>query len=137
MDNPFKRSAGTRAQGAGRRHERDEARREMLEAERPAGERQARRQRQAAPRRPRRPKRPSRLGMLVGSWWNRLIGAVYSGSLSSQTEQYAAHNTTRDYIWNSVGLGAWGVVFPVLSVVTTQLVGAISTAKYMDGMLST
>lgn len=130
MDNPFKRSAGTRAQGAGRRHERGEARREMLEAERPAGERQARRQRQAAPRRPRRPKRPSRLGMLVGSWWNRLIGAVYSGSLSSQTEQYAAHNTTRDYIWNSVGLGAWGVVFPVLSVVTTQLVGVEQAGRF-------
>ena len=130
MDNPFKRSAGTRAQGAGRRHERGEARREMLEAERPAGERQARRQRQAAPRRPRRPKRPSRLGMLVGNWWNRLIGAVYSGSLSSQTEQYAAHNTTRDYIWNSVGLGAWGVVFPVLSVVTTQLVGVEQAGRF-------
>lgn len=130
MDNPFKKSAGTRAQGAGRRHERGEARREMLEAERPAGERQARRQRQAAPRRPRRPKRPSRLGMLVGSWWNRLIGAVYSGSLSSQTEQYAAHNTTRDYIWNSVGLGAWGVVFPVLSVVTTQLVGVEQAGRF-------
>ena len=130
MDNPFKRSAGTRAQGAGRRHERGEARREMLEAERPAGERQARRQRQAAPRRPRRPKRPSRLGMIVGSWWNRLIGAVYSGSLSSQTEQYAAHNTTRDYIWNSVGLGAWGVVFPVLSVVTTQLVGVEQAGRF-------
>lgn len=130
MDNPFKRSAGTRAQGAGRRHERGEARREMLEAERPAGEHQARRQRQAAPRRPRRPKRPSRLGMLVGNWWNRLIGAVYSGSLSSQTEQYAAHNTTRDYIWNSVGLGAWGVVFPVLSVVTTQLVGVEQAGRF-------
>lgn len=130
MDNPFKRSAGTRAQGAGRRHERGEARREMLEAERPAGERQARRQRQAAPRRPRHPKRPSRLGMLVGNWWNRLIGAVYSGSLSSQTEQYAAHNTTRDYIWNSVGLGAWGVVFPVLSVVTTQLVGVEQAGRF-------
>ena len=130
MDNPFKRSAGTRAQGAGRRHERGEARREMLEAERPAGEHQARRQRQAAPRRPRRPKRPSRFGMLVGNWWNRLIGAVYSGSLSSQTEQYAAHNTTRDYIWNSVGLGAWGVVFPVLSVVTTQLVGVEQAGRF-------
>lgn len=68
--------------------------------------------------------------MLVGNWWNRLIGAVYSGSLSSQTEQYAAHNTTRDYIWNSVGLGAWGVVFPVLSVVTTQLVGVEQAGRF-------
>lgn len=68
--------------------------------------------------------------MLVGNWWNRLIGAVYSGSLSSQTEQYAAHNTTRDYIWNSVGLGAWGVVFPILSIVTTQLVGVEQAGRF-------
>lgn len=79
---------------------------------------------------PRRPKKPSRLGMLVGSWWNRLISAVYSGSLSSQTEQYTAHNTTQDYIWNSVGLGAWGVVFPVLSVVTTQLIGVEPAGRF-------
>lgn len=79
---------------------------------------------------PRRPKKPSRLGMLVGNWWNRLISAVYSGSLSSQTEQYTAHNTAQDYIWNSVGLGAWGVVFPVLSVVTTQLIGVEPAGRF-------
>ena len=80
--------------------------------------------------RPKRPRKPSRLGMIVGGWWNRLIGAVYSGSLSSQTEQYAAHNTTQDYIWNSVGLGAWGVVFPVLSVVTTQLLNVEQGGRF-------
>lgn len=50
------------------------------------------------PRPPRKPRKPSRVARLVGGWWDRLIGAVYSGSLSSQTEQYAAHETTRDYI---------------------------------------
>lgn len=75
-------------------------------------------------------KRPSRMATLVGNWWNRLISAVYSGSLSDQTEQYAAHNTTRDYIWNSVGLGAWGMVFPILSIVTTQLLGAEDGGRF-------
>ena len=87
----------------------------------------------------RRPRRPSRVGMIVGGWWNRLISAVYSGSLSSQTEQYAAHNTTRDYIWNSVGLGAWGVLFPILSIVTTQLVDVDAAGRFsmafVTGML--
>lgn len=68
--------------------------------------------------------------MLVGNWWNRLISAVYSGSLSDQTEQYAAHNTTRDYIWNSVGLGAWGCVFPILSIVTSQLCGVEDAGRF-------
>ena len=130
MDNPFKRGLGKGEDGT-RRHARShEARRAPVSREQQPDDRQARRQRQAASRKPRRPKKPSRLGMLVGNWWNRLIGAVYSGSLSSQTEQYAAHNTTRDYIWNSVGLGAWGVVFPVLSVVTTQLVGVEQAGRF-------
>ena len=80
--------------------------------------------------RPRKPRKPSRLARLVGGWWDRLISAVYSGSLSSQTEQYAAHNTTQDYIWNSVGLGAWGVVFPILSIVTTQLVDVDAAGRF-------
>lgn len=122
------RGRGPRAPGAGM-----SAARRAARCWRPSGQRASTRPAdsdRAAPRRPRRPKRPSRLGMLVGNWWNRLIGAVYSGSLSSQTEQYAAHNTTRDYIWNSVGLGAWGVVFPVLSVVTTQLVGVEQAGRF-------
>lgn len=130
MDNPFKRGLGKGEDGT-RRHARShEARRAPVSREQQPDDRQARRQRQAASRKPRRPKKPSRLAMLVGNWWNRLIGAVYSGSLSSQTEQYTAHNTTRDYIWNSVGLGAWGVVFPVLSIVTTQLVGVEQAGRF-------
>ena len=69
---------------------------------------------------PRRPPLPVRI---ADHWWNRLIGAVYSGSLSEQTEQYAAHSASRDYIWNSVGMGAWGFLFPLLTIVATQLSG--------------
>lgn len=130
MDNPFKRESGRGEDGTRRHAWSHEARRAPVSREQQPDDRQARRQRQAAPRKPRRPKKPSRLGMLVGNWWNRLISAVYSGSLSSQTEQYAAHNTTRDYIWNSVGLGAWGVVFPILSIVTTQLVGVEQAGRF-------
>ena len=32
--------------------------------------------------------------------------------------------TTRDYVWNTVGVGLWGMVFPVLTIVVTQLAGA-------------
>ena len=97
------------------------------EPRRPSGPRFSRGSRTAKPKKPRK---PSRLARLVGGWWDRLISAVYSGSLSSQTEQYAAHDTTRDYIWNSVGLGAWGVVFPILSIVTTQLVSVDAAGRF-------
>ena len=56
-------------------------------------------------------------------WWDRLIGAVFSGSLANQTARYAAHRTTRDYIFNSVGFGVWGFLFPLLTMVASQLVG--------------
>ena len=77
-----------------------------------------------------RPRRPNRVALLVSAWWDRLISAVYSGSLSNETEQYAAHNTAQDYLWNSVGLGAWGVVFPILSIVTTQLMSVDAAGRF-------
>ncbi len=146
MRNPFERNADEQRPARGMRQRGElapadeaeqrgrERRARTSQAGRPArGSRIAREQDQQGRGRghkPRRPKKPSRLGMLVGNWWNRLISAVYSGSLSSQTEQYTAHNTTQDYIWNSVGLGAWGVVFPVLSVVTTQLIGVEPAGRF-------
>lgn len=60
----------------------------------------------------------------INAWWNRLIGAVFSGRVAEQTERYASHRTTRDYVCNTLGLIAWGTLFPVLSIVTTQLAGA-------------
>ena len=60
----------------------------------------------------------------ANSWWNRLITAVFSGRIAEETERYSSHRTTRDYICNSIGNGAWGMLFPVLTVVATQLVGA-------------
>lgn len=61
---------------------------------------------------------------VVNDWWNRLIAFAFGGATAAQTEQYAAHSTKRDYLWNSIGLGAWSMTFPLLTVVVTQLVGA-------------
>lgn len=74
-----------------------------------------------------RPNIPNPFNPLVrisNRWFNRIMGAVSDGSLSEQKEEYAAHRTSRDYIWNSIGVGVWGCVFPVLTVIATQLVGA-------------
>lgn len=67
--------------------------------------------------------RQNPIARLANQWFNRVMGAVSSGSLEDQEEEYAAHRTTRDYIWNSVGVGAWGLVFPILTIVATQLAG--------------
>ena len=74
-------------------------------------------------RRGKRTRKPNFITRTVTNWLNRVLGAVAEGSLSDQEELYASHRTTRDYIWNSVGTGVWGMVFPVLTIVATQLVG--------------
>lgn len=71
-----------------------------------------------------RPNAPAPLPVrIVNQWWNRLLEAVYHGSLSGQEAEYASHSTGRDYLWNTVGTSVWGMTFPILTVVTTQLVG--------------
>lgn len=70
------------------------------------------------------------LPRVVNNWWNRLISAIFGGRLSEQTEQYAAHQTKRDYICNTIGQAAWGMLFPVLTMVATWLVGAEQAGQF-------
>ena len=87
----------------------------------------------------RKPRKPNFVTRQVNHWCNRLLGAVSERSLAQQEEEYAAHRTTRDYVWNSIGIGAWGMVFPVLTVVVTQLVGVeqagMFSMAFVTGML--
>ena len=78
-----------------------------------------------APQTPRgqRPPRQNPIARLVNQWFDRVMGAISDGGLSGQEEHYAAHRTTRDFIWNTVGVGAWGMVFPLLTMIATQLMG--------------
>lgn len=73
---------------------------------------------------PDKPHEPGFITRVVNQWASRLLGAVSDKSFHGQAEQYAAHRTSRDYIWNSVAIGAWGMVFPILSIVAAQAVGA-------------
>ncbi len=56
-------------------------------------------------------------------WWNRLLGGMAEGSFSEQDEIYESHRTSRDYICNSVGAAMWGALFPLLTIVITQISG--------------
>ncbi len=71
-----------------------------------------------------RKRRPNPIARLVNRWFDRVMGAVREGGFSGQEEEYAAHRTTRDFIWNTIGAGSWGLVLPIVSMVATQLVGA-------------
>mgnify|MGYP003257071397 FL=1 len=60
---------------------------------------------------------------IVVTWWTRLLSSVVSGDIPNQNEQYLAHQTSQDYLFNALGQGAWGALFPLLTVVCSQLVG--------------
>ncbi len=74
-------------------------------------------------KRPRNPKRANPVKKAVNDWCNRLLGVASERSFD-QEEEYESHRTTRDYICNTLGTGAWGMVFPVLTIVVAQLCGA-------------
>ena len=67
---------------------------------------------------------------MVNAWWNRLLGAVYGGGFSTQEAEYEDHATRRDYLWNTLGTAVWGMAFPLLTIVSTQLVGAEEAGKF-------
>lgn len=85
---------------------------------------------QATRRRRERDRKPGPVRRMVNAWWNRLLGAVYGGGFSMQEAEYEEHATSRDYLWNTLGTAVWGMAFPLLTIVSTQLVGAEEAGKF-------
>ena len=85
---------------------------------------------QATRRRRERAREPGPNHRRVNAWWNRLLGAVYGGGFSTQEAEYEDHATRRDYLWNTLGTAVWGMAFPLLTIVSTQLVGAEEAGKF-------
>ena len=81
-------------------------------------------------RRRERDREPGPVRRMVNAWWNRLLGAVYGGGFSTQEAEYEDHATRRDYLWNTLGTAVWGMAFPLLTIVSTQLVGAEEAGKF-------
>lgn len=90
------------------------------------GERAARGTRAPRSREPRPPRQHTSrnpIARAANRWFDRVMGGIADGGLSEQEAQYASHRTSRDFIWNSIGVGAWGMVFPILTMIATQLAG--------------
>ena len=85
---------------------------------------------QATRRRRERDRQPGPIHRMVNAWWNRLLGAVYGGGFSTQEAEYEDHATRRDYLWNTLGTAVWGMAFPLLTIVSTQLVGTEEAGKF-------
>ncbi len=70
-----------------------------------------------------RPHKQNFIARVVNQWFDRVVGAMKGEGLSEAEAIYAPHRTTRDFVWNSIGSGVWALVFPVVTMVSTQLVG--------------
>ena len=66
-------------------------------------------------RQPKEPGEPPRLVRAANRWWDRLLDVADKRSFEAGASEYAANQTTRDYVLNTLGLGAWGALFPLLS----------------------
>ncbi len=75
-------------------------------------------------RKSRKVRKPLWIERAVRRWGGRVLGAIGDGGMGEAEEEFESHQTSRDFVWNTVGLAAWGMVFPILTVVVTQLVGA-------------
>ena len=73
-------------------------------------------------RRQGRPRKQNAIKRIINRWCDRLLGVVTERSFD-QEEEFESHRTSRDYICNTLGTGAWGMVFPILTIVVTQLSG--------------
>ena len=68
---------------------------------------------------------------IVNEWWDRLYTLVFGHTpLGDQAHLYAAGETKRDYIWNTLGQALWGALFPLLTIVATQLAGAEEAGRF-------
>ena len=60
---------------------------------------------------------------IVNHWWDRLLDVADKRSFSQAAAEYEPNQGKRDYLLNTLGLAAWGTLFPILSIVATQLAG--------------
>ena len=66
---------------------------------------------------------PSWWDRTVNAWFDRLFTATKEGTWSEQDARTRAGETRKDYIWNTAGLAVWGMMFPLFTILVTQLSG--------------
>lgn len=79
---------------------------------------------------------PGPLRKLINQWFERLLGAAQHGSFSKEQAEYAAGQTKQDYVWNTAGQTVWGAVFPLFTIIVTQLVGVDQAGVFSLAMVS-
>ena len=75
--------------------------------------------------------RETPLRSIINGWWERLYALVFGHtSIRDQAQMYSSGRTLGDYVWNTVGQALWGALFPLLTIVATQLAGAEEAGRF-------
>lgn len=75
------------------------------------------------------PRRETLAASFAG-WRQRLVSALFGGTWDEQPQEFASGRRGRDYLLNTLGSIAWGALFPLLTVVATQLSGAQHAGEF-------
>lgn len=67
---------------------------------------------------------------IINSWWERLFSTVFGGNWDTQAQLYDSGRRGSDYLLNTLGSVCWGALFPILTIVSTQVIGPEEAGKF-------
>ena len=67
---------------------------------------------------------------LIHAWKTRVLRGFDERDFKNQVALYSAHKSRRDYIYNALGQLAQGLMFPLLTIVVTQISGLASAGQF-------
>lgn len=67
---------------------------------------------------------------IMKSWKNRLMEGVQHQDFANQVALYKSHRTVKDYLCNALGQACMGLMFPLLTILVSQICGCDSAGQF-------
>ena len=64
------------------------------------------------------------------SWKNRLMEGMRHQDFANQVALYGSHRTVKDYLCNALGQACMGLMFPLLTILVSQICGCDSAGQF-------
>lgn len=67
---------------------------------------------------------------IMKSWKDRLMEGVQHQDFANQVALYGSHRTVKDYLCNALGQACMGLMFPLLTILVSQICGCDSAGQF-------
>lgn len=67
---------------------------------------------------------------IMKSWKNRLMEGMRHQDFANQVALYKSHRTVKDYLCNALGQACMGLMFPLLTILVSQICGCDSAGQF-------